>query len=302
MIEQLRKVYTTLLIVENTNESFNPNYKWFISDKQEIIGIHEDELTSKDLSLLQAFLTPYEVQYPQITSEEQRWLGLVGGEDLSNQKENNHPYRFVYFSINRQQINPRQFKSAICELFGREIPILWQGEFEGMIVEEKLIHEEITSYEQIIDVLMSDLFVKIKFLVGSFKNDLQDVQQYYHSLLNAAAIVFNYSNKNVMTYADAIPYLFVDQMAEEQSRYVSESILQEYLHDEETKRMIETFVSCHLNISETAKALHMHRNSLQYRLDRFNEKTGLDIRQFHHAMTAYLALLSKYKQDAQKSD
>ena len=64
-------------------------------------------------------------------------------------------------------------------------------------------------------------------------------------------------------------------------------------NDEETLKMIETFVQCNSNISETAKVLHMHRNSLQYRLDRFFEKTGIDVRKFHHAMTVYLALLAR---------
>jgi DNA-binding PucR family transcriptional regulator len=58
-------------------------------------------------------------------------------------------------------------------------------------------------------------------------------------------------------------------------------------------KMLETFVQCNLNISETAKELYMHRNSLQYRLDRFLEKTGIDVRQFQHAMPVYLAMLAR---------
>ncbi|WP_232787093.1 helix-turn-helix domain-containing protein [Planococcus sp. MB-3u-03] len=39
----------------------------------------------------------------------------------------------------------------------------------------------------------------------------------------------------------------------------------------------------------------MHRNSLQYRLDRFHENTGIDVRKFEHAMAVYLAILIKSK-------
>ncbi|AOV08581.1 PucR family transcriptional regulator [Sporosarcina ureilytica] len=301
MINQLRNMYASLLLYKNTNEPLHPEYKWFITENHEIIGIHEEELTSKEISLLEAFLTPYQIQFPLLTTEERNWTRLIHENEHKDSLVNNS-FRFVYFAIDRNQISPIQFKSAICELFGREVPVLWESEFEGIIIEEKMVHEDMTSYEQIIDILMSDLYVNIKFLVGTYKNNLQDVHRYYNTLLYAAKNVFRYSNKNVLTYINAIPYVFIHQTSQEQSRSISESILQDYIDDEETTKMIQAFISCNLNISETAKKLHMHRNSLQYRLERFYENTNLDIRQFHHAMTAYLALLSKNIHGAQNSD
>lgn len=302
MIDQLRKTFTTLRQQQHTNETLDPHYKWFMTEAHDIIGIHEKELTAKDEALLQAFLTPYEIQFPPLTNEEKKWQAVIH-QDKEQLKIEGHPaYRFVYFSINRNQISPLQFKTAICEVFGREVPILWENEHEGILIEEKLIHEEITSYAQIINVLMSDLYVKIRFLVGNFQQDIVDIQQDYRNLLMAADVALPYSDQNVMTYIDAIPYLFIQQTTGDQRRAVGESILRDYANDAETLKMIKTFVACNLNISETAKALHMHRNSLQYRLDRFYENTGLDIRKFHHAMTVYLALLSHNIQDAQKND
>lgn len=290
MINQLRDLYPTLLLY-NSNEPLNPHYKWFITENHEILGIHVDELSAKEISLLHAFLTPYDIQFPVLTKEEQTWTRIIS--ESHHQDKLEHAYRFVYFSFNRNQITPIQFKSAICDLFGREIPILWESEFEGIIIEEKMMHEEITSYEQIIDVLMSDLYVKIKFFVGAFKDNLKDIQFTYKAFLYAAKIVINHSNKNVTTYTDAVPYILINQTDQDVRQSIQELILQEFHEDDETVKMIETFVACNLNISETAKVLHMHRNSLQYRLDRLYDKTGLDIRQFHHAMTAYLALLAK---------
>lgn len=301
MIEQLRKTFKTLVQYNRTDEPLDSSYKWFITDADEIIGIHEKELTSTDESLLHAFLTPYEVQFPLITNAEQKWKKAIYNDDRKIVIEKNGAYRFVYFSINRNQISPFQFKTAICQLFRKEIPVLWESDCEGIIIEEKLVHEEITSYEQIINVLMSDLYVNIKFLVGNFKHDFHEIHLYYENLLIAAKVALPHSDKNVMTYINAIPYLLIHQANGEQSRAVSESILQGYINDADTLKMIKTFVSCNLNISETAKALHMHRNSLQYRLERLYENTNLDIRQFHHAMTVYLALLSKSIHDAQMS-
>ncbi|MBY6268509.1 helix-turn-helix domain-containing protein, partial [Parageobacillus thermoglucosidasius] len=55
--------------------------------------------------------------------------------------------------------------------------------------------------------------------------------------------------------------------------------------------IIKTFFQCDLNVSLAAKKLYMHRNSLQYRIDKFIEKTGMDIKHFQGAVAVYLAML-----------
>jgi DNA-binding PucR family transcriptional regulator len=47
-----------------------------------------------------------------------------------------------------------------------------------------------------------------------------------------------------------------------------------------------------LNVSEAAKKLYIHRNSMQYRLEKFSERTGLDIRKFDDAVNIHLAILA----------
>jgi len=44
-------------------------------------------------------------------------------------------------------------------------------------------------------------------------------------------------------------------------------------------------------VSEAARRLHVHRNTLVYRLDRLKQETGLDARRFEDAVAMYLALL-----------
>lgn len=295
MINQLRKIYPSLRIYNEGNDNLNPHYKWFVTDKNKVIGIHEEELTPKDRSLLATFLSPYNMTFPALTDEELAWRKAIHLTKSipDNELKGEKTFRFVYFSINKNQITPILFKDAIGELFTKQVPILWENEYEGIIIEEQMPHEESTSYEQIIDVLMSDLYVKINFFVGPFKEDLEELNRHYQSVVNAAKTVFIHSNKKVVTYVDAVPYLLIDQTDPDLRRDIGNTILQEYINDEETLKMIEAFVQCNLNISETAKILHMHRNSLQYRLDRFLEKTGIDVRQFHHAMTVYLAFLAR---------
>ncbi|MDN7242155.1 helix-turn-helix domain-containing protein [Planococcus sp. N028] len=295
MIEQLRKIYSSLLVYNEEYENFDPNYKWFVADSNDIFGIHQKELTEKDIALLTAFLSPYNTKFPPLTTAEQKWKKAIFETESQpfSAFQLDHPYRFIYFSINQNQITPGFFHEAIQELFAMPVPILWENEHEGIIIEEQNQDEDSPSYEEMIDILMSDLYVKINFFVGPFREGFETIRPYYRSVTRDAKKVFAYSDKTVITYIDAAPYLLIDQIAPEFRRELGINLLQEYINDEETLKMLETFFLSNLNISETAKELHMHRNSLQYRLDRFFEKTGIDVRQFHKAMPVYLAMLAR---------
>lgn len=61
--------------------------------------------------------------------------------------------------------------------------------------------------------------------------------------------------------------------------------------DPETLLTLEQFFAMDCNVSETAKKLYIHRNTLSYRLDRFKQETGLDVRTFNDAILARIGLL-----------
>ncbi|WP_010273041.1 PucR family transcriptional regulator [Paenibacillus senegalensis] len=61
--------------------------------------------------------------------------------------------------------------------------------------------------------------------------------------------------------------------------------------DMDTLTALETFFALDCNVSETAKRLYIHRNTLLYRLDKFKQETGLDVRNFQDAVLVKIALL-----------
>ena len=65
----------------------------------------------------------------------------------------------------------------------------------------------------------------------------------------------------------------------------------EVLEDEEAMSTINKFFENNLNISETARQLYVHRNTLVYRLERIERAIGLDIRSFDDAMTFRIAIM-----------
>ncbi|NFE74963.1 PucR family transcriptional regulator [Clostridium botulinum] len=59
--------------------------------------------------------------------------------------------------------------------------------------------------------------------------------------------------------------------------------------DDDTINTIEVFFNCDLNLSESAKNLYVHRNTLIYRLDKIKKCTSYDIRNFNEAILFKIA-------------
>ena len=100
-------------------------------------------------------------------------------------------------------------------------------------------------------------------------------------------------NETVYLYHDlGIGKLIWQTPAEVSRDYLRETLLpgaEEGLTDD----LIETaqvFFRCDLVISAAAKELHMHRNTLLYRIEQIRRVTGLDIRHFEDAKTLSLAI------------
>lgn len=79
---------------------------------------------------------------------------------------------------------------------------------------------------------------------------------------------------------------------------VCDDFLHEIFDDEipdslelELSSTIDRFLQNNLNIAETARQLHMHRNTLIYRLEQIKKRTGLDLRNFEDAMTFKIAIM-----------
>jgi carbohydrate diacid regulator len=69
--------------------------------------------------------------------------------------------------------------------------------------------------------------------------------------------------------------------------------------DAETLYTIKKFFENSLNVSETSRRLFVHRNTLVYRLEKIKKLTGLDLREFDHAIVFQVALMVKKYLDSQ---
>ena len=72
--------------------------------------------------------------------------------------------------------------------------------------------------------------------------------------------------------------------------------------DEDTLDTINRFFENNLNVSETARKLYVHRNTLVYRLEKVKKITGLDLREFEDAILFKVAVMVKQYLNSQNGN
>ena len=77
----------------------------------------------------------------------------------------------------------------------------------------------------------------------------------------------------------------IDSVSEEEKKRIYQLFNEGFSKlDNEMIRTIEVFFRCGLNLSDAAKELYIHRNTLIYRLDKVEKYTAYDIRNFNSAV------------------
>ncbi len=137
--------------------------------------------------------------------------------------------------------------------------------------------------------------VKACIGIGGIKDNLFRINESYEEALKAIEVgrVYNASNRIYM-YSSLLLERFLHEVPLHLcERYSKVLFVKEYkkLLSEEMLETIEKFFENNLNLSETARQLFIHRNTLVYRLDKIQNVMGLDLRNFHHAVTFKIMMM-----------
>jgi DNA-binding PucR family transcriptional regulator len=101
--------------------------------------------------------------------------------------------------------------------------------------------------------------------------------------IHGAGIVFSFERVFPSFIAHSIP--------SEVKQKLIKAFVEVFKEDSEMFSTIKSFLENNLNASLTAKKLYVHRNTLQYRVDKFTDKTGIQLKDFYSAFTVFLACL-----------
>ena len=95
-------------------------------------------------------------------------------------------------------------------------------------------------------------------------------------------------NEDVYSYHNLVMERFLSELPPDIGRRYHSLLFNrktQRLFSEEMLQTIDMFFRKDLNLSDTARQLYIHRNTLVYRLDKIQRQTGLDLRKFDDAIT-----------------
>jgi len=145
-------------------------------------------------------------------------------------------------------------------------------------------NESITP-ENVVDHLEAEAMISAKVYVGPCVNAIEDLKTAYEKTQQLISLSIQ-NTERIIRFKDVLYLKVLHHLSEENKVSLIEDYLKIYPVHQLNEELIETiygFFNHNLNVTDTANALFLHRNTLVYRLNKILQLTNLDIKQFDDA-------------------
>lgn len=139
--------------------------------------------------------------------------------------------------------------------------------------------------EEILELLKFDLDINLNFLIGNKHTYDKETPSYFESEVDYLAIAFDRINYITELYIQKT----LKTAIKPEKLYPQAFNLIE--NNPETKEMIQKLWVTSTNIAQCASKLYLHRNTLIYRMDKFEKETQLDLKNQNDLLISYLLTL-----------
>ena len=190
-----------------------------------------------------------------------------------------------------QNLFPDKNKDFVVSINESDIAIVKET---GSVKETKDLEKLARS---IVDTLSGEFYINAVVSIGTIVDSIKDLARSFKEAQIALEVgkVFD-TEKSIVSYDN----LGIARLIYQLPTTLCETFLREVFKrgsieslDQETLFTIQKFFENNLNVSETSRKLFVHRNTLVYRLEKIKKLTGLDLREFDHAIVFKIALMVK---------
>ncbi len=273
MYERLLKLYKNI-IIENPKDFDNEKYYYFYNEKNIVFGI-EKTITSNEYELIKGMYIEKTFHYNTETEEKiHQYIFDNGKYPFKNKKYN--------FMLYKTKAEHELINGLLKDIFN-QIEIVKYHKYELVFYQNKS------------EVNIEELFRTISFDFGKTIYVHQgfnlSTEAQGEGLLKYINALFNTSVTFEKEYSDSCTLLYEAAVNDyENIAAFMKKNFEEVLTNEECLQIINGFFINDLNISKTANALYMHRNTLNGKLDTISRQMGLNIQNFKHASAILLLL------------
>ncbi len=182
-----------------------------------------------------------------------------------------------------RDITPMQDKDVLVDMDRHSVVLI-----KDMSEEDSL--EELTQYAQALqETLMEETAHQMTVGIGKSRHTMAELRESYQEARRAIEVgrIFK-PEESIYVFGHLILERFLMELPQDISAYYHSLLFNrknQRLFNEEMLYTIDMFFKKDLNLSDTARQLYIHRNTLVYRLDKVQKQTGLDLRSFEDAVT-----------------
>ena len=314
MIGQLDSNIAAFLLDKNLQETIEGRIynKVILKNKVEFITfIQSDE--PQDLKYLELFTlnilnlkSYYDEKYDKNTFIKNIIVeNILPGDILVRSKELHIDYNslrvvFLIKATSEKDVHVHEVIESLFPNKNKDFVVVIDNDNVVLIkeVKSKEDYKEVYKIARVIvDTLNAELMVKASIGIGTIITNLKDITKSYKEAQMSMIIgnifggeknIYDYNNLGIGRLVYHIPtslcQLFLDEVFKDNS---ADSL------DNETMLTIQKFFENNLNVSETARQLYIHRNTLVYRLEKIKRLTGLELTSFDDAVIFKVAILVK---------
>jgi len=150
--------------------------------------------------------------------------------------------------------------------------------------------DELSQFAQALqETLMGETAHQMTIGIGRSRHTMDELRESYMEARRAIEVgrIFK-PEESIFAYSRLILERFLMELPQDISAYYHSLLFNrknQRLFNEEMLYTIDMFFKKDLNLSDTARQLYIHRNTLVYRLDKVQKQIGLDLRSFEDAVT-----------------
>ncbi len=229
------------------------------------------------------------VDFRQPSKLERKWNDFLHNDGYCPNVKTER-IRVMYVQLSGEDRNG--FFEAVDTFFDHTLLVVWTAGNSCILIEEETDHmlekEDICTF---LDVLASDFYMIGRLFIGRFIEVNEHLRDHYERERDVAgkAIVF-IPQERVTTVEKVLPHLLLAESKTVLSNLFADEVTM-FEVDDDLRKTLQLFIQNNSNVSQTAKQLHLHRNSLQYRIDKFMERTGIDVKSYEGALLVYMLCL-----------
>lgn len=269
-VHDLKKIYKHALISNSPNQD-KDIFNYF--DGRDYLHMKKMSLKDEELLLLESMMS-------QENSKSEWYDFLVKG--LSSIPQISNSIQCIHFNVNKINQNQDEWLTNFNSFFDKVYDSFFLNKHAGVILLENWKNSQ-DELEGFLSILDDDFSTSTRVFIGITTN-----AESLYEVFNEEQVLFksNRSAGKITDFIDTfIPYYIAPQL---KKSIVGQEIKKILDKDKDLISMIESLWKNQGNLSASAEELYLHRNTLNYRMDKLYNEYGLNLRNIQEVLLCYL--------------